>query len=217
MRAAVEIGFSRDGVLVDSEIPSNRALRDAIEGLGWPLTLEETMARFKGWALGDIWRVVEERLGIVVTAETERRFRTHQLALLAADVRPVDGVVETLRGLPSRFCVASNGPHEKMRVTLGATGLLGLFEGRVFSRTDVARGKPHPDLFLHAAATLGVAAGRCLVVEDTVPGVLAGKAAGMTVWGFTGGSHCAGRDIGRELAEAGADRVFDRMSAFFEG
>jgi beta-phosphoglucomutase-like phosphatase (HAD superfamily) len=81
----------------------------------------------------------------------------------------------------------------------------------------VARGKPAPDLFLFAAGAMGAAPARALVIEDTVPGVLAGKAAGMTVWGFTGGSHCVGRSIARELAEAGADRVFDRMSAFFEG
>ena len=96
-----------------------------------------------------------------------------------------------------------------------AAGLTELFAGRTYSASQVEHGKPAPDLFLLAAGAMGAAATRCLVIEDTVPGVIAGKAAGMTVWGFTGGSHCAGRDIGRKLAAAGADRVFDRMSGFF--
>lgn len=105
----------------------------------------------------------------------------------------------------------------RLAVTLRAAGLTERFGGRVYSASQVAHGKPAPDLFLFAAESMRVAPASCLVVEDTVPGVLAGKAAGMTVWGFTGGSHCAGRDIGRKLAEAGADRIFDHMSAFFEG
>jgi len=200
--------FDCDGVLVDSEVPSNQVLRDVVAELGWPLTLGETMERFKGWALSDIWSEVEARLGVTVTPEVERSFRARQLELLAARVQPVDGVRETLQALSVPCCVASNGPHEKMHVTLGATGLLAHFEGRLFSRLDVSRGKPHPDLFLHAAHALGTLPERCLVVEDSPLGIEAAHRAGMSAVGFAGTSTADAR----ALAEAGAGRVMRHMT-----
>lgn len=200
--------FDCDGVLVDSEVVSNEVLGEVLGELGWVVGLEEAIARFKGRAMTEIWQEAERHLGIQVTREIDSGFRSRQLAALAARVGCVEGVREVLDALPIPFCVASNGPHEKMRITLGATGLLGSFEGRMFSRVDVRRGKPHPDLFLHTAHTLGVRPERCWVVEDSPLGIEAARRAGMRAIGFAGGST----GDAESLAKAGAAPVLLKMS-----
>jgi HAD superfamily hydrolase (TIGR01509 family) len=125
-------------------------------------------------------------------------------------------VVDVLTRLDRPYCLASSSDAERIRLTLAVTGLTRFFSDRVFDASMVAEGKPAPDLFLHIAGRTGTATSRSLVVEDSVSGILAAKAAGMKVWGFTGGSHCAGRDIGRRLLAAGADRVFDSMAEFMD-
>jgi HAD superfamily hydrolase (TIGR01509 family) len=128
----------------------------------------------------------------------ERYLKAH------AEVRPVDGIVEVLDGLRVKTCVASSGTHEKMRRTLGATGLLERFRGRIFSATEVEHGKPAPDLFLHAASRMGVSAASCAVVEDSPFGVEAARAAGMSSFAYAGGVMPAER-------LTAADVVFDDM------
>jgi beta-phosphoglucomutase-like phosphatase (HAD superfamily) len=119
-----------------------------------------------------------------------------------------------LRGLDAPFCVASSSDLERVEFSLALTGLAEFFAGKMFSAEMVRRGKPAPDLFLHATARMRADPRKALVVEDSVSGIEAAKAAGMTVWGFVGGSHYARRDGAALLKAAGADRVFDRMADF---
>jgi HAD superfamily hydrolase (TIGR01509 family) len=126
-------------------------------------------------------------------------------AALHSDLKPVAGIEAALDAMRVPFCVASNGTHEKMQTTLGITGLLATYSGRMFSVTDVARAKPFPDLFLHAAARCGAQPSRCAVIEDTPTGVTAGVAAGMSVYGY-----CA-LTPSRRLVDAGAHCTFDSM------
>jgi HAD superfamily hydrolase (TIGR01509 family) len=132
----------------------------------------------------------------------------------ARSLAAMPNVEKAIRDLNIAYCVASSSDLERIRFSLTITGLQGLFEGRIFSAEMVAEGKPAPDLFLYAAAHMGAIPERTLVIEDSVSGVEAAKAAGMTVWGFVGGSHYRSRN-GRELLmAAGSDHVFERMSDF---
>jgi len=170
--------------------------------LGWPLTPEEVAELFLGRTDEYMRRTIEERLPDL-PADWEQRFE--QRYLEAHDrLEPVDGIVEALDRIPLQTCVASSGTHEKMRRTLGATGLFERFEGRIFSATEVEQGKPAPDLFLHTAKQMSVEPAACAVVEDSPFGVEAAHAAGMTVYGYAGGVMPAER-----LQEA--DAVFDDM------
>jgi HAD superfamily hydrolase (TIGR01509 family) len=209
--------FDCDGVLVDSEMLACGSLAETLTQHGLPSTIEEVFDRFLGRSFALVEAHYRERRGHPMPDAFRADFGRKVAEVFASDLRAVAGVEAVLDALDRPFCLASSSDPERLRLTLEAAGLAGRFGERVFSATQVPHGKPAPDLFLFAAARMGVAPERCLVVEDTVPGVRAGKAAGMTVWGFTGGSHCIGRDIGQKLADAGADRVFDRMSAFFEG
>lgn len=172
--------FDCDGVLVDTERLAAQATATALTALGWPLTPDQAIAEFLGCS--------EEHF----VAEVRRRIPTlpegwEEMCTPSYDeVQPVDGVVEVLDALSVPACVASNGPHDKLTLTLGRTGLLDRFHGRVFSAQDVRRGKPAPDLFLHAARTLEVEPERCVVVEDSPRGVAAARAAGMRVVGYAG-------------------------------
>lgn len=198
--------FDCDGVLVDSERLSHEVLQAMLGEHGVRLTLDETFARFMGSSSERCRDRVAELLGDAMPDDFMRRFGVRSFAAFAASLAPVPGITDLLDALSPPFCVASNGPREKMRFTLGHTGLLGRFEGRLFSAQDVARPKPAPDLFLHAAQTLGAAPGRCVVVEDSPTGVSAARAAGMTVFGY------AAMGQGATLQAAGATAVFERMA-----
>jgi HAD superfamily hydrolase (TIGR01509 family) len=177
--------FDNDGVLVDSEPISNRVMAAAISEAGLPTTTEDSMREFMGRRWEDSVAIVEERLGRTLPADFTPRYRERRDAALAAELKPVPGVADAIARIPCRRCVASSGAPEKIRFTLEHTGLLDLFEGRMFSGVEVEHGKPAPDLFLHAAERMGVAPERCAVVEDTLHGVEAGRAAGMTVFGYS--------------------------------
>lgn len=198
--------FDCDGVLVDSEPISNRVFCAMLNDLGLPITLEDTFSRFVGLSMPQCMEIVAAMLGRVPPADFVQRLQTRTEAELKRDVQPVRGIADVLNGLAHPYCVASSGSHGKIRVTLGATGLLERFEGRIFSAQDVTRAKPAPDLFLHAAATLGHAPSRCLVVEDTPTGVRAGVAAGMRVFGFSTFTPQS------RLREAGAHETFPAMN-----
>ena len=197
--------FDCDGVLVDSEELANRVLTEELGRLGLARGAEEVGARFKGLSLARTMELVAQELGRDVPAGFVERLQRRTYEALREGVRPVRGVREALLAIRTPVCVASSGEREKMRLTLGATGLLPRFEGRMFSATEVARGKPHPDLFLHAASRMGAAPRHCVVVEDSVPGVLAAAAAGMLALGY---APCGN---GRELRSNGA-RTFDDMA-----
>jgi HAD superfamily hydrolase (TIGR01509 family) len=179
--------FDCDGVLVDSEVIAVRVDQLVLADLGWELEREEIVERFVGRAEADFVAAVEEQLGIELGEGWDRKYEPWYRTAFERDLVPVDGVVEALDGLRVPHCVASSGSHAKMRRTLGQTGLWHRFEGRIFSASEVARGKPAPDLFLHAAGTLGTAPGRCAVVEDSAYGVQAARAAGMHVFAYAGG------------------------------
>lgn len=178
--------FDCDGVLVDSEGPSNRAVAQEITVLGWPMTEAESTALFVGVRLSDIPPVVEARLGRPVPEGWVDLLRRRLIESFAT-LETLPGAHDALRhaaalGLPVR--VASNSSHEEMEVKFRRTGLDALVGTRRHSARDVPRGKPHPDVFLHAAAAEGVDPAECLVVEDSLPGVAAARAAGMRVVGL---------------------------------
>ena len=178
--------FDCDGVLVDSEGPSNRVVAAEISALGWPMNEAESTALFIGYRLSDIPPVVEAKLGRKVPEGWVELLRDRLIASFET-IQTMPGAAETMRaitalGLP--FRVASNSSHEEMRVKFDRTGLAPLVAGRQHSARDVARGKPAPDVFLAAAMAEGVAPADCLVLEDSVPGVRAAVAAGMPVVGL---------------------------------
>ena len=194
-------------MLVDSEPLSNRALAETLTELGIPTTPEEAVRAFKGRTWAYVEETVRRRAGHV-PPELRPRYRRRMFDAFAADLRPIPGVADALAEIDLPMCVASNGLPDKMRFTLGHVGLLERFEGRIFSAVEVAEGKPAPDLFLHAARSLGWAPEGCVVVEDSKTGVTAGRAAGMTVLGYAGAANGAEA----ELRAAGATQVFRDMA-----
>ncbi|MDY0811778.1 HAD family hydrolase [Kitasatospora purpeofusca] len=188
--------FDCDGVLVDSERIAARVQIGLGAELGWPLTEEEVVERFIGRSMASIDEQVAERLGRETADRWWAEFVRRHAEEVDAGLEPVDGLPEALDAIALPTCVASSGSHEKMAHTLGRTGLHHRFAGRIFSATEVARGKPAPDLFLYAARRMGVPPSACAVVEDSAPGVLAARAAGMRAFGYAGGLTPAARLTG---------------------
>ena len=205
MSAPQLVIFDCDGVLVDSEPVANRTLAQMLRELGLDLTQEQIFEKFVGYSLPHVVRVIESMLGHAPPATFLNDLQTRTFAAFRTELRAMPGIEEALDRLSVPFCVASSGDHEKMRTTLGITGLWPRFAGRIFSVTQVARGKPAPDVYLFAANQLGAEPARCLVVEDTPPGVQAGVAAGMTVFGY-----CAHTPESK-LRAAGAHLTFDDL------
>jgi HAD superfamily hydrolase (TIGR01509 family) len=185
--------FDCDGVLVDSERLSIRVDAIYLERLGWPMPEAEIVERFVGRSDADMRAEIEAHIGGPIPADLEAEFDRLYRETFAAELVPVDGIREALDLIPTPRCVASSGDHEKIRRNLELTGLAGYFGERIFSASDVASGKPAPDLFLHAAATLGTDPARCAVVEDSVHGVEAALAAGMRAFAYAGGVTPAAR------------------------
>ena len=178
--------FDCDGVLVDSERLAVRVEAQLLATLGWPLGEDEILERFVGRSDAHMLAGIERALGREVP-EWPSLYRAALTDAFRAELVPVDGVADALDALTLPTCVASSGTIDKVRLTLGLTGLLDRFDGRIFSATEVAAGKPAPDLFLHAAARLGVPPAACVVVEDSVAGVEAARRAGMRCLGYAGG------------------------------
>jgi HAD superfamily hydrolase (TIGR01509 family) len=197
--------FDCDGVLVDTELVSNTVLAGLLTEAGLPTTLELCLRDYRGRSLHSVMELAERRHGAPLPADIPERYYAAAEARFAAELEPVAGIVAALDEIDLPMCVASSGPHHKMAVTLRATGLWERFEGAIFSATEVAQGKPAPDLFLHAAQAMGFDPARTAVVEDSVPGVLAARAAGMRALAFA-----ADTDAGA-LAAAGGE-VFDDMA-----
>ncbi|MFC4033152.1 HAD family hydrolase [Streptomyces polygonati] len=204
--------FDNDGVLVDSEPLSNRILADYLTELGHPTSYEDSIRDFMGAAVHRIHDVVLERSGQRLPDGFNAAYHARVFAAFERELEPVDGVGAVLDKLAADgvpYCVASSGSHERIRVALRKTGLYERFgEQRIFSAQDVGRGKPAPDLFLHAAGAMGVAPRRCVVVEDSPLGVQAARAAGMDVLGFTAMTPAAGLH--------GATALFDGMPALLD-
>lgn len=176
-----------DGVLVDSEPLSIEVDRRMLAELGWDLSADEIVDRFVGRSHQHFLLEVCRHLGHRPPPGWDEEFTPRYRAAYRAALRPVDGIVEALDRLTLSTCVASSGTHEKVEFTLGLTGLLDRFEGRIFSATQVEHGKPAPDLFLYAAATMGWDPRSCVVVEDSGFGVDGALAAGMRAIAYAGG------------------------------
>jgi HAD superfamily hydrolase (TIGR01509 family) len=197
--------FDCDGVLVDSELIANRVFAEMLVELGLPVTIDDMFERFVGHSMTYCLDLVRGMLGRAVPPGFVDELRERTARAFTEELQPVAGIHAALDALTCATCVASSGDQAKMRITLGLTGLLERFEGRLFSVTQVANGKPAPDVFVFAAAQMGVNPERVAVVEDTPAGVAAGIAAGMTVFGY------AGRTQAARLHNAGAAVVFTDM------
>lgn len=204
--------FDSDGVLVDSEVIHIAAERDILSSLGLTYDYETYMSRFVGLANDDFYA----QLAADLMAETGQVFpsdfdeQLHNLAWprIEAELQPVEGVAELVKRFEGPVAVGSSARAHKLNRKLEIAGLHGLFDPHIYSADYVEKGKPAPDLFLHAAIKLQIQPARCLVIEDSINGVKAAIAAGMTPIGFTGGGH-ADEGLGTRLKEAGAATVCD--------
>jgi HAD superfamily hydrolase (TIGR01509 family) len=200
--------FDCDGVLVDSERLAVAIDVRAIGALGWPITEAEVIELFLGRSEADIFAMIQQHIGRALPVGWDESWDAEFRRVFDEELEAVPGVTEAVKVVAAggfQTCVASSGSTQKMRRTLGKAGLWDFFEGRIYSATQVARGKPEPDLFLYAAEQVGVRPARCVVVEDSRFGVAAAKAAGMKAIGFAGGMTPAAQ-------LAGADVVLADMS-----
>ena len=197
--------FDCDGVLVDSELITNRVFAQMLNELGIAVTLDDMFERFVGRSMPQCLEIITKLLGRPVPQQFVAEYQTRSAAALKLELKAVPDIETVLAAIRMPYCVASSGTHEKMQMTLRLTGLLPQFLGKMYSVTEVALSKPFPDVFLYAARQQGVMPGDCAVIEDTPTGVKAGVAAGMTVFGY-----CALTPKQR-LIEAGAHHTFERM------
>ena len=197
--------FDCDGVLVDSELITNRVFAQMLNELGIAISLEDMFERFVGRSMPQCLEIVTKLLGRPVPQHFVEEYQTRSAAALKAELKAVSDIETVLAAMRVPYCVASSGTHEKMQTTLGITGLLPQFRGKMYSVTEVAQSKPFPDVFLYAARQQGVMPVDCAVIEDTPTGVRAGVAAGMTVFGY------CGHTPKQRLIEAGAHHTFERM------
>ena len=207
--------FDCDGVLVDSELLSCQCLSEVLAEFGFELGVEQALELFLGRSTAAIGQYYRER-GEILPDDFLPRLKSRVLETFAGALQPIPGVGAVLSELKAQRCVASSSDIDRVSLSLNVTGLALHFDSRLYTAQMVKHGKPAPDLFLSAAGKMQTDPSRALVIEDSVSGVLAAKAAGMTVWGFVGGSHYHGRDGRAILTAAGADRVFARMSDFWE-
>jgi HAD superfamily hydrolase (TIGR01509 family) len=203
--------FDCDGVLVDSEVIACRATAEALQAIGETVLAESIGERFLGVSQKDMYAALEAELGAALPPDFDADMNRRAAALFESELRPMPGLARALAELPMARCVASSSTPHMLARKLDWAGLAPWFGEAVFSTALVARGKPAPDIFLYAAATMNVLPSRALVIEDRAPGILAAKAAGMTAFGFTGGSHCR-PGHGDRLIAAGADLVFADMA-----
>lgn len=199
--------FDCDGTLVDTERVGNQVIVEQLQAMGHPITLEEALAAFAGRKMADTLLLIEHRLGYPLPSAFLEKLRDAMAIAFEERLEAMAGVPEVLDFLHAAkipCCVASNGPHEKMEISLGVTGLLPYFPNSVFSAYECKSWKPDPGLFLFAAEKMGHTPAACAVVEDSAFGVRGGIAAGMTVFGY------APRHNGNDLKTLGA-RVFHHM------
>jgi HAD superfamily hydrolase (TIGR01509 family) len=203
--------FDCDGVLVDSEPLAFRVLLEGLAAAGHPMETAKAYELFLGRSLANLKTVLRRELGVELSAEQLEDMREHLFEVYRRELKPIPGVFETLDRLTIRSCVASSSLPDRIRLSLEVTGLLPRFDPHLFSASMVAKGKPEPDLFLHAAGQMGVPPEHCLVIEDSAPGIEAAQRAGMMVFAFTGGGHAAGPGYRQGLAALSPDAIFDDM------
>jgi HAD superfamily hydrolase (TIGR01509 family) len=202
--------FDCDGVLVDSEVISCRAHSQMLTRHGYPITSDQVLDRFLGVSDREARLIVEAELGRSLPGDFEAQVKAATLKFYAGDLRAIPNVGEAIAAINLKKCVASSGTPEKIHHGLTCTGLYDVLAPHIFSASEVKRGKPAPDLFLFAAERMRAPPQRCLVIEDSIPGVTGAVAAGMIVLGFHGGSHCR-PGHSDTLRAAGATVTFDDM------
>jgi HAD superfamily hydrolase (TIGR01509 family) len=202
--------FDCDGVLVDSEVISCRAHAATLTRHGYPITADQVLDRFLGVSDREARQTIEAELGRSLPGDFEAQMKQAALQRYADELQLVPHIAETIAAIDLPKCVASSGTPEKIRHGLTCAGLYDLLAPHIFSAGQVKRGKPAPDLFLFAAEQMKASPERCIVIEDSIPGVTGAVAAGMTVLGFHGGSHCR-PGYADPLRAAGACVTFDDM------
>lgn len=206
--------FDCDGVLVDSEPISVEVLAEALGAAGMPIDSDEVYRRFLGRSLSAVIEAARIEYGLEIDDAFLSAMRASLYDRFRSELAPISGVGEALDGLAALnldWCVASSSQRERIELSLTVTGLIARFP-KIFSATMVERGKPAPDLFLLAAREMGHEPTDCIVIEDSPAGVEAAKAAGMTVFAFTGGSHAQGAHYLEALAALQPDETFDAMA-----
>ncbi|MDZ5695992.1 HAD family hydrolase [Chelativorans sp. M5D2P16] len=203
--------FDCDGVLVDSEPISIAVLLEIIAEAGIRIDPGDAYRRFLGRSMASIAAAIHEEFGLAITDEHLEAMRLRLYDRFRQALMPIPGLAAMLPALGPARCVASSSQPERIRLSLGVTGLLEFFEPHIYSSTMVANGKPAPDLFLHAANAMGMAPEHCIVVEDSPAGIEAARRAGMRVMAFTGGSHAGPADLRKTVAALDPDIVFDDM------
>lgn len=207
--------FDCDGVLIDSEVISARVLIQALASVGVHVDFAHVQTNFLGRSWAKVAAEIRASHGYLPGLDFEEKYRSDLLARFETDLKPTPGIEAVLAILSTRSCVATSSSPKRALRSLELSGLLPFFGDRVFTASEVKNGKPAPDLFLHAARQMNADPATCLVIEDSLPGVEAAKAAGMQVLRFTGGSHLAG--LGEEaLTLGGQIRCFDNWARFFE-
>ncbi len=197
------ICFDCDGVLVDSEPLAAQTTADCLSEHGIGMTQAEALALFTGKSAEAGRQIIRDTYGIELPRAFHARYDRLLFQRFRDRLQPVPGMAEALAALRLPSCVTSNSGHARLTLSLNVTGLAAHFGPRVFSAEDVARGKPAPDLFFHAARRLGVDVRRCLVIDDSPSGIAGAVAAGARAIGFTGGCH-TGPDHAARLKEARA-------------
>lgn len=201
--------FDCDGVLVDSEPITNGVLREVLNESGWAISQAECMQIFIGKAVRDERARIERETGQPLTDAWMRAFYARRDQRLRAELRAMDGALQAVaaahRHTQGRIACASGADRPKVVMQIDMAGMAPYFEGRIFSGHDLPRSKPHPDVYLAAAAHVGVHPSRCLVIEDTATGAQSGLAAGATVWGYCPAGH------GQAFAGLAVARVFRHM------
>ncbi|ESY71852.1 MULTISPECIES: HAD family hydrolase [unclassified Mesorhizobium] len=203
--------FDCDGVLVDSEALSVSALLGVIKLAGGNFSEDAAYEHFLGKSMKSVREILGRDFGLDITDSHLTEMRVELMRRFREELKPIAGVKEMLPRLGLPFCVASSGTLDRIRYALEVTGLLGLMEPHLFSASMVAKGKPAPDLFLHAAASMRAQPRKCLVVEDSPAGIAAARAAGMRVFAFSGGSHAGNPTLKARLASSEPDFIFADM------
>ena len=203
--------FDCDGVLVDSEPISVAVLLDLIGKAGGVVSEEQAYKLFLGKSMATVRGILQSDFHLALTDAQLDAMRAQIMQRFRRELKPIPGIAETLSRLTMARCVASSSGVERIRLSLGLTGLLEMLEPHIYSASMVRRGKPAPDLFLHAARDMGVDPAACLVIEDSPAGVDAARSAGMRVFAFTGGSHAGPAALAAEDAVRRADLVFSDM------
>jgi HAD superfamily hydrolase (TIGR01509 family) len=199
--------FDFDGVLADSEVLSNTVLAEVVTEFGKPMTVEDSYRDFMGKRFHEVIAAIEQAVGRSLPASFAEHYQSRTLERFRQELAPIAGAREFIAhfaDLPR--CIASSSSPDRLALSLEVLDMTGLFAGRVFSASNVARGKPHPDIFLHAAAEIGVPAAECVVIEDSASGVIAGRAAGATVIGLLAAGHIRDGHAAK-LKEAGAQHL----------